>query len=1521
MFRQTSSAQNVGDNVDLCTIEGKKSRLTSCNMTLDEYIAAGMLRRKRMVKENGEIIGYDIPVFYIKTLYDIKPYPGIDKFDSELDKIENGILKLPRQAAARVYSLSPMCYDSLITEYLLQHDRLRCFDLLYFINTGPIKYNGDLLVRLLWADPHILKEPRLGSLCLRFTHDTRISLARFMLQAVGLVSTTFSMLPQTGNITHFEIKRLLQVYVAESWNTADMDDQSLGTNSDICDGFNLVSETLKILMDDFARDGAEQRREAGEPVNTQLGIIRVEEMYDIGAMIIIEEMFAYLYCRMHQKPDVEDFVESTLPLANNIYHRFTDRSSILRREEYENFLEERLTAVVTRISNGEPVMGEVRFAARHLQPYVNINSAFPRERVHYTNTSFTRRARYFRADDVPPPELYVVFTTFIDDFPITFQEPSYSTTPTSRTTKNKTTTAKTAKPASQPGKSTTQTGKSTTQAAKSSIQAAPARQEATPARQEATPSSSTTKKRSYDQAANQQKNIAPTPVAVQVWDEQPPPAPMYDRNEIHANRAIEVPIYDNQGEAEVQQWAHRMNRNGGQSSNLPSWLSTSQFSQESTYNDVRRPRERNIEVRPENYQHDTVDSDHEYDRFDDRDRARDIQYPVIDMGPVQENFYKEICEWIVHPSSTSHPGHIYTSPSDNSAWIRNFFRKQGANILKQVAFARDAEQYMRHLEAFLILSVRADVRSAFASVQELRDFNRNASGFVRRAYNRDPYFNFTSIRISHVAASQHLFHLNADSNDMAFNEELLEELMGLTLCIAYLERNSNTSPCPIPRGSSRTSAQHSNIFFMLVRSAYLEGRRMDTYEDSEVHLVRLRLSVSKTVLRDQNFIPEENQVMYFKPLMKLGSNLRSLKAIQLIPNFPESFRSVLYGQRRIDVDYNPRQVLTPVTRSTTTQDMVRRPLPRTNEQVQQMITRECDHGSLQYIRRCFHHRDCKLDQYHFNALIQVLRTIGDAAPNTSGICLLQGPPGTGKTNLIVHLIGALIHHSVYGHLRPEDRPINVRGLQDNILRAARNPNALRILVVASSNAAVDNILERLHAEGVPNPRGEWHRPTILRISRYDYVPADHLLQYTIYHAAREYDRDHANRNNPTLRARRQRASENIIFLSTSSSAGSSSLKELRQWYDVVIHDEAANAAEIETMIPLAATTTRDGPGRMYYIGVGDERQLPSTSYVPTMIDQANMRSLTPFEPETLIKSLFERLVYQGRACHAFLPAQYRMHPSISRVTSVPFYKYYFVNPIRAEFFNLNYNQPHLYQEAFYPMTFIDTSSLPNRFEQDDRHGQITNETEAMVIVSVLNRLFNQIDEGLLDREIAIIAPYRAQVNVIRRFINLGCPELNYPAARARRGVLVSTVDSIQGSQRNVVIFSTTRSNMHNRVGFVREPQRLNVSVTRARYLNVIIGDFKTIDTTGTTRGLGISYLKQIYDSCSMQREPGARLAKPVRISRGPIDEFDIVYQDVRSRVATRSSSTGQEDEPEVLQFTPSFDFSSLYPNPNQQSQT
>ncbi|KAI0253343.1 AAA domain-containing protein [Lactifluus subvellereus] len=107
--------------------------------------------------------------------------------------------------------------------------------------------------------------------------------------------------------------------------------------------------------------------------------------------------------------------------------------------------------------------------------------------------------------------------------------------------------------------------------------------------------------------------------------------------------------------------------------------------------------------------------------------------------------------------------------------------------------------------------------------------------------------------------------------------------------------------------------------------------------------------------------------------------------------------------------------------------------------------------------------------------------------------------------------------------------------------------------------------------------------------------------------------------------------------------------------------------------------------------------------------------------------------------------------------------------------------------------------------------------EAFIVRDYCKKLTTDPERKIYQEDIGIIAPYRAQVRTIREVLKLA----------DLKEIEVGSVEQFQGQERKVIILSTTRSNSAEeepKLGFVQDRRRLNVAITRAQALLIVIGD-------------------------------------------------------------------------------------------------
>ena len=400
--------------------------------------------------------------------------------------------------------------------------------------------------------------------------------------------------------------------------------------------------------------------------------------------------------------------------------------------------------------------------------------------------------------------------------------------------------------------------------------------------------------------------------------------------------------------------------------------------------------------------------------------------------------------------------------------------------------------------------------------------------------------------------------------------------------------------------------------------------------------------------------------------------------------------------------------------------------------------------------------------------------------------VIHGPPGTGKTTVLVELV------------RQE---------------AARGR---RVLATAPSNVAVDNMLEKLLESGLRVVRLGHPARTLdaLRHATLSAQVADHVEQEEIQELkawreslARRAERRRLPADEEAARQaeirrlwkkardlekdleRRILAQAQVVL---ATHAGMP--KSMRGRFDVAVLDEASQATEPLSWIPLALADK--------VVFAGDPMQLPPTLYSPEAAE-AGLGT-------TLFEELQKALPESARAT---LRVQYRMHETLMDFSSERFYGGRLIahDSVRGHTAcGLPGVEANELTEG--PLTFIDTAGAGFEESWNELLDSRENEGEAALCGRLVRAL---LAAGLAPRDLGVITPYAAQARRLKALLR-------------GVGAEIGSVDGFQGREKEAVIVSLVRSNEKGEIGFLSDTRRMNVALTRARRLLIVVGDSATI---------------------------------------------------------------------------------------------
>ncbi|KAG6612686.1 uncharacterized protein IUM83_03410 [Phytophthora cinnamomi] len=291
-----------------------------------------------------------------------------------------------------------------------------------------------------------------------------------------------------------------------------------------------------------------------------------------------------------------------------------------------------------------------------------------------------------------------------------------------------------------------------------------------------------------------------------------------------------------------------------------------------------------------------------------------------------------------------------------------------------------------------------------------------------------------------------------------------------------------------------------------------------------------------------------------------------------------------------------------------------------------------------------------------------------------------------------------------------------------------------------------------------------------------------------------------------------------IVFTTLSSAGVAALDASAR-YDVLVVDEAAQAVELSTIIPMKF-------GSKQCVLVGDPQQLSATVF-----SRNSGQSL--YE-----RSLFERLETCEHPVH-MLRTQYRSHPMIS-----DFPRNYFYDGKLQDGENVKgdaYVKPyHSLGSAFLPLVFW---NLLSSREKATKSVSRMNVGEAELAVNLYLTLKNSCPPDAIAGKVGMITPYSQQMEELRNRFRRALGD------RYDQEVEINTVDGFQGREKDIIILSTVRADPKAGVGFLNDIRRMNVALTRAKFACYVIGKENTLRSSKPWSAL----LDHVYNKHFLQK--------------------------------------------------------------------
>lgn len=441
-----------------------------------------------------------------------------------------------------------------------------------------------------------------------------------------------------------------------------------------------------------------------------------------------------------------------------------------------------------------------------------------------------------------------------------------------------------------------------------------------------------------------------------------------------------------------------------------------------------------------------------------------------------------------------------------------------------------------------------------------------------------------------------------------------------------------------------------------------------------------------------------------------------------------------------------------------------------------------------------------------------------------GIYCVQGPPGTGKTHLAAEVVEKLLEED-------PDARILVCAKEHQALSILRNKIIGRLGGDMPSNSLVSTQRggETVDIEGTSDM---WARD-------FSRKSLDGTTQNSLTLMYSEW----GGQPPPILKKLHEESSQIIFATTTSWPMNKNRFATEFEPFDFAIVEEAGKCYPSELFPPLGLARSA--------LLIGDQNQLPPFQLEITTdaVDHlSEIKLLESHEEPPKKLRVLERVLADKpnwedvktwlkpfQKLYSMVPSfmlmeQYRMIPVLSDMIGSIFYETRFMNR-RSERESAPAFQISCLDSS--RLGWIDTPYSPDfPMAREDLSGHRFNNLEMEIISRILRNIK---PAGDSNGSLSIITPYNAQVDRLagNKGLNGMLPDsiTDIPTLNPKNAVY--TVDSFQGNEADLVIISLVRNNPfgnpNNAWGFVLDPERLNVMLSRARTQLLIVGCSKMIE--------------------------------------------------------------------------------------------